>query len=113
MNNLGRIYQGPFVSNDFLNPPSSFCKEDFLFSPYVYIGKTGPVPWRPCFSTDQYDLNNLGRGSPKDSCGKLFSVIFDNFEDIPWRPCFSMNSYNLNNFGGHVHQWIRFFQQSW
>ena len=30
-------------------------------------------PWWPCFSTDQYNLNNCGRGSPKDH---LCQIIF-------------------------------------
>ena len=33
----------------------------------------GPAPWRPCFSTDQDNLNNLDRGSHKEH---LFQIIF-------------------------------------
>ena len=32
----------------------------------MHIGKRGPRPWRPCFSTDRNYLYNFGRGSPKE-----------------------------------------------
>ena len=47
---------------------------DFFFCfPYIITGKTDPVPWWPCFSTDQIYFSKLGRGSSKDL---LCQIIF-------------------------------------
>ena len=36
-----------------------------------YIGKISTAPWRPCFLTNPYGLNNLGRESSKEHFCKI------------------------------------------
>ena len=54
-------------AKSFSNPPVSIWQEEFFLSfPYTCIGKTAPLPWRPCFSANLNNMNNLRRGSAKD-----------------------------------------------
>ena len=62
--------------NDQLN--HIFFKTDkmiFLNFLHIYIGKTGPTPWQPCFSMDQYDL----KGHPRSILAKIFSKLPSSF----------------------------------
>ena len=52
--------------------PYGFWQEDFWSLLYSHIGKMGPAPWQPCFSPNRNNLNNLGRGSPKEHLCELF-----------------------------------------
>ena len=57
-----------------INVPFSSSQQCIYASfPCICIGKTGHVPWQPCFSTNQNNLNNFGRRWPKDH---LFQIIF-------------------------------------
>ena len=67
--------------------------------------------WLPCFSTNQYGLNNFYRGSPKEH---FYQIIFESDRQIrrrrflkfghfvpflmPQQPKFSMEFKSLNNF---------------
>ena len=44
----------------------AFIDKILKFYPLYKHSKTAPTYWGPCFSTDEYNLNKLGRGSPKD-----------------------------------------------
>ena len=50
-----------------------FCFWSSLSFSYIYIGKNGPTSYRPWFSTDKNNLNNLSRRSSKDH---LCQIIF-------------------------------------
>ena len=52
-----------------------FEKKNFLkFSLYRH-GENWPRPLMALFFNDQYDLNNLGRGSPKDHYFQIGPVV--------------------------------------
>ena len=57
--------------------------------------KSGPVPLRPCFLMDQYNLNNLGRGSPMDH---FCQIIFKSAQQFLTRFFFPFGCHgNLNS----------------
>ena len=64
--------------------------------PYINIGKTGHLPWWPCFSTNQNNLNTLCRGSPKDH---LLEIIFKSPQQFFYKKIFDVFA-----FGCHGNQ---------
>ena len=97
---------GPVVSD----------KKIFLGFLYRYIGKISSAPWWPCFLTNPYGLNNLGRGSSKEHFCKIIrksvqwfltrrfskfsiQIYIRKIGPFPWRPYFLTNPNGLNNLG--------------
>ena len=50
----------------FENRPDTFRGEVFLSFHYIHIRQNSTAPWRPCFSSNQLDLKESVRGSPKE-----------------------------------------------
>ena len=58
--------KGTFLQNYIEMSPVVSDKKIFKVFYIDYIGKISPAPWRPCFLTNPYGLNNLGRESPTE-----------------------------------------------
>ena len=54
----------------FENRPDTFGEEDFLSFHFSNIRQKGQVPWVLCFLTNQHDLKESDRGSPKEHFSK-------------------------------------------
>ena len=54
----------------------------------IYIGKTGTAPLQLWFLMDQYNFNNLGRGSPNDHLCQIISNWASSFFDKKISYCF-------------------------
>ena len=60
---------------------------------YIHTRQSSPTPWQPCFSTDQNNLNNFDRGSPKEHLCHI--IFFKSVQDL-WTRTFLKYSLYTN-----------------